>query len=111
MRGEPEACALGSGHARDPAAFEEHLARARPQQPGHHSEQRRLARAVRAHEADDRSGGHGHAHVGQRDEPSEADGDALRFEGGSLFDGAADLVRFDQAHGLETSASWSVVDS
>ena len=54
-RAAPVAAATAPG---DVVAVHEHLSAARAQQPGEHAEERRLARAVRPDEADDRASGH-----------------------------------------------------
>jgi hypothetical protein len=64
----------------DIGAVEEHLTAARAKQTREHSEQRGLAGAVGADKTGDRALLRLEVHVVERDDATEADGDALRVE-------------------------------
>jgi hypothetical protein len=66
--------------ARHVLAVEEHAPGRRLVDAGQHVEERRLARSVRADQADDRAGGHGEVDVGDRDEAAELLAEAFGVE-------------------------------
>ena len=67
-----QAAALGLGHGVDPGPVEEDLAGVGHQDAGQAVQQRRLARAARAHDGEDLAGVHGDAGAAQRGGLAEA---------------------------------------
>ncbi len=78
--GETEARPLRRRRAGDLLAAEEDVALLRAQQPGEHVEQRGLAGAVGADEADDARRRDRQADVAHRDQPAEAHGHVARLD-------------------------------